>query len=151
MKLNATIPSILYLLLILSFLFILWAYYPFIPSRMKHINRNQNNIFPVGKLMLHKNGHYFDENGIVWIKRSFMASLLHRPWKYYVFETYDETQESSSEVEVLREDFDKDIQKFQPGSFNYYSSIQTPISHFFADVLPILLYLAPKYTVYSSL
>jgi hypothetical protein len=72
--------------------------------------------------------------------------LLHNPFKYYVFESYDPAREYSFEVEAIKEDFDKGIQKFRFGTFNFYSSITHPMSHIFADILPIIIYLAPSYT-----
>jgi hypothetical protein len=87
-----------------------------------------------------KHNKYRDENGIVWIKRGFLNSLLHNPFKYYVFETYDTQNPSSSEVKILKTHFDAQEMKFQPSSFNYYSSFRFPVQHFFADVLPIFIF-----------
>ena len=123
--------------------------YDKIPSRINHINRNQYNQFPIGKLSLIKDDEFIDESGILWVKRGFLNSILHNPFKYYIFETYDKTKISSSEVEILKRDFDEGNQNFSPSSFNYYSSFNYPISHFFADILPIVMYLRPKYKIYK--
>ena len=123
--------------------------YDKIPSRINHINRNQYNQFPIGKLSLIKDDEFIDESGILWVKRGFVNSILHNPFKYYIFETYDKTKISSSEVEILKRDFDEGNQNFSPSSFNYYSSFNYPISHFFADILPIVMYLRPKYKIYK--
>ena len=130
-------------------LLILYKYYDKIPSRSDHINRNKYNIFPVGRLKLIFDNRYIDNNGIIWIKRGFLNSLLHNPFEYYVFETYDPNKISSSEVEILKKDFDNGNQHFKPASYNYYSSFNNTLSHFFADVLPIIIYLGPNYTVYN--
>jgi hypothetical protein len=66
-----------------------------------------------------------------------------------VFETYDVNKQSSSEVQILKTDFDSGVQKFKTSSFNYYSSFNSPVSHFFADVVPIIIYLRPKYKIYN--
>jgi hypothetical protein len=100
-------------------------------------------------LSLIKDDEFIDESGILWVKRGFVNSILHNPFKYYIFETYDKTKISSSEVEILKRDFDKGNQNFSPSSFNYYSSFNYPISHFFADILPIVMYLRPKYKIYK--
>lgn len=104
-----------------------------------HLNRNKYNIPPVGGLKLVKNNEYRDENGIRWLKRDFLNSLLHNPFKYYVFETYDIKKKSSSEVKILKSDFGFK-QTFQPSSFNYFSSYRFPVYHFFTDVLPVILF-----------
>ena len=51
--------------------------------------------------------------------------------------------------EILKREFDEGNQIFSPSSFNYYSSFNYPISHFFADILPIVMYLRPKYKIYK--
>jgi hypothetical protein len=139
--------SILIVIIFVILLF-LYKHYFKIPSRIEHINRNKYNIFPVGKLTHIKDDKYIDKNNVIWIKRSFLQSLLHNPFRYYVFETYDSQQISSSEVEICKKDFDNGIQHFKPASYNYYSSFNSPISHFFADILPIIIYLRPKYNIY---
>lgn len=130
----------------LVFFIVLYLNIRKIPSMREHINRNQYNIFPRGTLIHSVDNKYIDEAGMIWIKRGFLHRLLHNPFKYYVFESYDPHREYSFEVEAVKEDFDKGIQKFRFGTFNFYSSITHPISHMFADVLPIIIYLAPKYT-----
>jgi len=112
-----------------------------------HVNRNRYNVLPVKPLSHIKNNEYRDANNILWIKRGFYNSLLHNPFKYYVFETYDTQKKSSSEVKILKTDFDRltndrfqPFQPFQPSSFNYYSSFRFPVQHFFADVLPIIFF-----------
>ena len=52
---------------------------------------------------------------------------------------------SSSEVETNKKKFNNGKQVFKTASYNYYSSFHYPILHFFADVLPILLYGFPDY------
>ena len=108
-----------------------------------HVNRNQYNVLPVGRFAHIKNNEYRDANNILWLKRGFFNSLLHNPFKYYVFETYDTQKKSSSEVKILKTDFDTlniDRFPFQSSSFNYYSSFRYPVQHFFADVLPIIFF-----------
>jgi len=112
-----------------------------IPSFQQHIGRNKYNMFPAGKLIQYEKNKYIDDNKIIWVKRNFLYSLLHNPFKYYVFESYDSDKQYSFEVEAVKEDFDKGVQQFRFGTFNFYSSITHPISHFFADVLPIMIYL----------
>lgn len=145
------IKNLIILSMIILFLILLKINYDKIPSRINHINRNQYNQFPIGKLSLIKDDEFIDESGILWIKRGFVNSILHNPFKYYIFETYDKTKISSSEVEILKRDFDEGNQNFSPSSFNYYSSFNYPISHFFADILPIVMYLRPKYKIYKRL
>ena len=143
------IKNLIILSMIILFLIKLKINYDKIPSRINHINRNQYNQFPIGKLSLIKDDEFIDESGILWVKRGFLNSILHNPFKYYIFETYDKTKISSSEVEILKRDFDEGNQNFSPSSFNYYSSFNYPISHFFADILPIVMYLRPKYKIYK--
>lgn len=131
------------IIMIFVILLFLYKYYSKIPSQIQDINRNKYNIFPLGKLTYIKDDKYIDKNNVIWIKRSFIKSLLHNPFKYYVFETYDTQQIPSSEVKILKKEFDNGIQHFKSASYNYYSSFNFPISHFFADVLPIIIY--PKY------
>ena len=145
------IKNLIILSMIILFLILLKIIYDKIPSRINHINRNQYNQFPIGKLSLIKDDEFIDESGILWVKRGFLNSILHNPFKYYIFETYDKTKISSSEVEILKRDFDKGNKNFKPSSFNYYSSFNYPISHFFADILPIVMYLRPKYKIYKRL
>lgn len=142
----------LIILLYLSFRLILLLHnYHKIPTKIQHINRNKTNILPVGKLMLISNNgdeYYLDENNIKWKKRTFFRNLLHNPFKNYTFETYDPNEISSSEATITITDFENEIMRFKPESFNYYSSYYSPVSHFFADVLPIMLYLSPDYKKY---
>jgi hypothetical protein len=144
MKINLCIL----ILIICIIFFIIYNNYEKIPSRIGHINRNKYNIFPVGYLIHLKDDKYIDQNNIIWIKRGFFTSLLHNPFQYYVFETYDVKKQSSSEVKILKKDFDNGKKNFKPTSFNYYSSFNSPLSHFFADVLPIIMYLRPNYKIY---
>ena len=138
--------SIIFFIIITSFIF--YTNYSKIPSFEEHITRNKYNIFPKGEIVNMKDDKYIDENNIIWKKRGFLNSLLHNPFKNYIFETYDKKLVSSSEVEISKKDFENGKQHFKTSSFNYYSSFNSPISHFFADVLPIALYLSPKYTTY---
>jgi hypothetical protein len=139
-------------LLMLSFLLILLVQnYHKIPTKIQHINRNKMNILPVGKLMLITNNgdeYYLDENNIKWKKRTFFRNLLHNPFKNYTFETFYPNDISSSEATISITDFENGIMRFKPESFNYYSSYNSPVSHFFADVLPIILYVGPEYKKY---
>ena len=139
MSIKDILRSILITLIIFGSI-VFYTNYDKIPSKIDHINRNQYNVFPVGELRHIKNNHYIDNNDIIWVKRSFLSSALHNPFKYYVFETYDITKNSSSEVKILKTDFGFK-QTFQPSSFNYYSSYRFPVYHFFADVLPVFLFL----------
>ena len=140
------------ILLYLSFrLILLVVNYHKIPTKTQHINRNKTNIIPVGKLTLIPNNgdeYYLDENNIKWKKRSFFRNLLHNPFKNYTFETYFQNEISSCEATITITDFENGIMRFKPESFNYYSSYFSPVSHFFADVLPIILYIGPDYKKY---
>ena len=144
-------PKFYLFILLLSFLFILIVKnYHKIPTKIQHINRNKTNILPVGKLRLIQNNvdEYLDENNIKWKKRTFFRNLTHNPFKNYTFETYSPNYIYSSEATITIADFENGIMRFKPESFNYYSSYFYPVSHFFADVLPIILYMAPEYTKY---
>ena len=125
-------------------LILLYVNYIKIPSLRDHIRRNQYNIFPAGELIQYDKNKYIDEDEIIWVKRGVLHSLFHNPFKYYVFESYDPETQYSFEVKAVKYEFDKGIQIFRFGSFNFYSSMTHPVSHFFADVLPIFIYLAPK-------
>lgn len=146
----------IYIFIIIIILLTLFNYKK-IPSKEEHINRNKYNIMPVGKLtninnINNKNNQYIDENGVIWLKRSFIKSLAHNPFKNYVFETdlnKNNNIVSSSEVEANKELFDSGKQVFRPATFNYYSSFYYPISHFFADMLPSLIYLFPNYNKFQ--
>ena len=136
-------------IVVILIVIIVYSHYDKIPSKKDHINRNKHNVFPVGNLTHIKDDKYIDKNNIIWIKRGFFNSLLHNPSEQYVFETHDLNKGSSSEVEILKKEFDNDIHNFKPASFNYYSSFNSPLSHFFADFLPIIIYLSPKYNIYN--
>jgi hypothetical protein len=141
----------LIILILISIILVIYTNYYKIPSKIQHINRNKYNVFPVGQLRYIKDNEYIDNNGIIWKKRTFLTSILHNPFKYYVFETYDTNKISSSEVEVLKKDFDNGYQIFKPSSYNYYSSFNYPLSHLFSDILPIIIYLRPKYRIYNKI
>jgi hypothetical protein len=143
------IQQIFALFLILIIIIIIYKNYDKIPSKIEHINRNKYNVFPVGKLQHINNDNFIDENNIIWKRRTFFNSILHNPFKYYVFETYSRDQISSSEVEVLKSDFDNNLQNFKPASYNFYSSFNYPLSHLFADIIPIIIYLRPQYKIYN--
>ena len=135
--------------ILLSFLFIfLVENYHKIPTKIQHINRNKTNILPVGKLT-RMDDYYLDENNIKWKKRSFLRNLLHNPFKNYTFETYSPNYVYSSEATITITDFENGIMRFKPESFNFYSSYYSPVSHFFADILPIILYMGPEYRKFN--
>jgi len=138
--------QVIFLLLLSVFIMLLIGNYHKIPTRTQHINRNKTNILPAGKLRLSKGGYYLDENNIKWKKRTFFRNLLHNPFRNYTFETYYPNY--SSEATITIADFEKGIMRFKPESFNYYSSYDSPVSHFFADILPIILYMGPEYKKY---
>ena len=143
--------QVIFLLLLGLCLILLLQNYHKIPTKIQHINRNKMNILPVGKLTLIPNNgdeYYLDENNIKWKKRTFFRNLLHNPFKNYTFETYSPDDISSSEATITITDFENGIMRFKPESFNYYSSYYSPVSHFFADVLPIILYIGPAYKNY---
>lgn len=146
---NKNIKYLVYTLIFTSLILLVLFNYKKIPNKEKHINRNKYNIIPVGKLTKVNNNDnkYIDQNGIIWLKRNFIQSILHNPFKNYIFETYSDNKNfvSSSEVETNKFDFDNGKQVFKPASYNYYSSFKFPISHLFADILPIGLYLFPDY------
>ena len=143
------IQQIFAIFLILIIIIIIYENYDKIPSKIEHINRNKYNVFPVGKLQHINNDNFIDDNNIIWKRRTFFNSILHNPFKYYVFETYSRDQISSSEVEVLKSDFDNNLQNFKPASYNFYSSFNYPLSHLFADIIPIIIYLRPQYKIYN--
>lgn len=141
---------IVLLLLIVLFILIVQNYHK-IPTKIQHINRNKTNILPVGNLILIPNNgdeYYLDENNIKWKRRTFFRNLLHYPFKNYTFETYFPNDIYSSEASITITDFENGIMRFKPESFNYYSSYYSPVSHFFADILPIILYIGPEYKKY---
>lgn len=143
--------QVIFLLLLSLLLILLLQNYHKIPTKIQHINRNKMNILPVGKLTLIPNNgdeYYLDENNIKWKKRTFFRNLLHNPFKNYTFETYNPDDISSSEATITITDFENGIMRFKTGSFNYYSSYYSQVSHFFADVLPIILYMGPAYKNY---
>jgi hypothetical protein len=143
--------KVIFLLMLSFFLILVVQNYHKIPTKIHHINRNKTNILPVGKLMLISNNgdeYYLDENNIKWKKRTFFRNLTHNPFKNYTFETYYPNEISSSEATITITDFENGIMRFKPESFNYYSSYYHPVSHFFADVLPIILYMGPDYKKY---
>ena len=143
--------QVIFLLLLSLSLILLLQNYHKIPTKTQHINRNKMNILPVGKLILIPNNgdeYYLDENNIKWKKRTFFRNLLHNPFKNYTFETYSPDDISSSEATITITDFENGIMRFKPESFNYYSSYYSPLSHFFADVLPIILYIGPAYKIH---
>jgi len=143
--------QVIFLLLLSLLLILLLPNYHKIPTKIQHINRNKMNILPVGKLILIPNNgdeYYLDENNIKWKKRTFFRNLLHNPFKNYTFETYCPDDISSSEATITIADFENGILRFKPESFNYYSSYFSPVSHLFADVLPIILYMGPAYKNY---
>ena len=143
--------KVIFLILLSFLLIILVQIYHKIPTKIQHINRNKTNVLPVGKLMLIPNNgddYYLDENNIKWKKRTFLRNLLHNPFKNYTFETYCPNVIYSSEATITITDFENRIMRFKPESFNYYSSYHNPVSHFFADVLPIILYIGPDYKKY---
>lgn len=135
--------------ILISFLFILLIEnYHKIPTTIQHINRNKTNILPVGKLTL-MDEYYLDENNIKWKKRSFFRNLLHNPFKNYTFETYSPNYIYSSEATTTITNFQNGIMRFKPESFNFYSSYYSPVSHVFADVLPVILYMGPEYIKFN--
>lgn len=151
MKPQFQVIFLLFLIFIFILLLLLVENYHKIPTKLQHINRNKMNILPVGKLVLVPNNsddYYLDEHNIKWKKRTFFRNLLHNPFKNYTFETYDPNDISSSEATITITDFENRIMRFKPESFNYYSSYYSPVSHFFADVLPIILYVGPDYKKY---
>ena len=127
-------------LLLTLFILLLTQNYSKIPTLKKHRFRNKHNILPAKKLKLMKDPYYVDANNITWKKRTFLHSIFHNPFNNYTFETINSKKVSSSEAIILASDFDKGRMRFKNGSFNYYSSYTHPVSHFFADVLPIALY-----------
>ncbi len=131
--------KIILLIILIIIIIIIIKYYNIIPTLKQHINRNKYNIKPANKLIHINNNYYKDTNNIIWIKRTFLNSLFHNPFKYYVFETYNKYKQSSSEVKILKNSTYNDV-NFITTSFNYYSSFNSKISHFFADVLPIFIY-----------
>ena len=141
-KWNATWIWLLYIFAALLFVFIvlLIMNYDKIPSQKVHTNRNKHNVLPKGAMKLVKEDVYIDEDGKTWMRRPFYLSLLHDPLKNYVFETISSKNVSSSEAIIKKKDFDKGKMKFENGSYNFFSSHNHPIDHFFADMLPDVIY-----------
>jgi len=130
---------LLYLLIVFIFLVVLRSFLYF-PTLEEHMKRNNFNELPTGKLTLLTKNKYIDEANKIWYRRSFLGSILHHPSENYVFEEYSE--KSSSEVLVNKKDFERGSyeRSYKPGSFNYYSSLHSPLRHFVADVLPLVIY-----------
>ncbi len=141
-KWNATWIWLLYTFaaLLFTFIVLLAMYYDEIPTKKVHMNRNKHNVLPSKHLKLVKEDIYIDEDRKTWMKRPFYLSLLHNPLKNYVFETISSKKVSSSEAIIKKSNFDKGVMKFENGSFNFFSSYNHPVDHFFADVLPDVLY-----------
>jgi hypothetical protein len=93
------------------------------------------NKLPVGNLQQKGYYKYIDSAGTLWIRRPYIMSLFHNPNKNYVFESYDENIQSSSEAIAEKTLFDKGIQVFTHGSFNYYSPFHNPLLHLYYDML----------------
>ena len=74
---------------IVFFILLLSQNYNKIPNLKKHRFRNKHNILPARKLKLVKDPYYVDDNNITWIKRAFLHSIFHHPFKNYTFETID--------------------------------------------------------------
>lgn len=110
------------------------------PSKYEHETRNKYNTMPVSKLTMLNTNTYIDDGGIQWKKRAFLGSLYHSPFNNYVFESYDESKQSSSEAVANKKNFDNGIQIFAPGSYNYYSSYLHPFMHIITDIIPIYVY-----------
>lgn len=146
--------TILVALIIIIFFSLAFYFIPrvfYFPSLEEHVERNKHNIPPKGKLTLidNKKRLYLDENNVIWYQRNFWQSLLHNPFQNYLLEEYDEKKQSSSEVEITRDNFQKGLYSYKTASFNYYSSIFSPFHHIVADLLPIIFYLAPNYKVFD--
>ena len=142
-KFIITVATLFGLLLVLLF-----QNYDKIPSYKEHVNRNEYNVLPVGKLSHTKGDEYVDDGGVKWLKRAFYRNLFHNPLKYYTFETKANANANrgTSETSILI----KGKKGFKDESFNYYSSYNHPVNHFFADILPIAIYFAPKYRVFNK-
>lgn len=145
-KWNASWIWLLYIFAValIAFIVLLAMNYDKIPTKKVHMNRNKHNVLPSKRLKLVKDDIYVDENRKTWMKRPFYLSLFHDPLKNYVFETINSKKASSSEAIIKKSNFDKGVMKFENGSFNFYSSHNHPVDHFFADVLPDALYGVPK-------
>ena len=147
-KLSLTWILFICALLFVTFVTLFLKNWDKIPSREDHANRNKHNVLPLGKLRRIKDDIYMDESGVAWIKRPYYRNLLHNPLKYYTFETAIDALKgktganstSTSEASILKSDFEKGKMNFEDESYNYYSSFDHPVSHFFADMLPIALY-----------
>ena len=128
----------------LAVLYVLVCVYLSVQVADLHKTRNKYNVGPVGDLRRIRQNEYQDESGLRWLKRGFWTSLLHNPFKNYVFETAELDEMSSSEVVILRSEFDdassEKQRNFYPGSFNYYSSFRYPLAHVLTDVLPVFIF-----------
>jgi hypothetical protein len=140
---------ILFLIFSLAFYFVPRVFY--FPSLQEHVERNKHNKKPTGKLLLIDNEKnlYQDEANVIWYRRPFWKSVCHHPFENYVLEEYNEKSESSSEVEIKREDLDRGVYHYKTATFNYYSSIFHPLRHVVADVLPSIFYMASNYKVFD--
>ena len=57
-----------------------------------------------------KNSFYARYGRPIGMFSSFINSIFHNPFEYYVFETYDPNKTNSSEVKILKTDFDNNHQ-----------------------------------------
>ena len=123
-----------YCIMWLAFAIIILLFFIGVKMLATKKNRNRFNKLPVGNLR-QQGDRFVDSAGTVWIQRPYIMSLMHNPNKNYVFETYDQLIQSSSEAIANKTLFDKGIQVFTHGSFNYYSPFHNPFLHFYYDVL----------------
>ena len=127
---------------------IVWYDTMIIPTKRQHLERNRHNYLPIGTLKCVdvSNNAYVDENGMKWVRSSFLKSLYHDPCTYYKFTSVDEKNGSSAEALVLKSDFNLGVYEFIVGelpymaTYNYCDSSVSSFWHTMLDVMPHYIY-----------
>ena len=84
---------------------------------------------------------------IIEMLQELTVMLIANPWGSVYKEEFKITNRYSDAI--LASYFVDVVASFKCPVKDYYSSFNSPISHFFADILPIILYLRPKYAIYN--
>jgi hypothetical protein len=129
-----------------------------IPDRQTHISRNDYNCFPIFELkrlpdtyaISGKKFKYVYHDAVTdsyWIMEPWYLSIFHKPWKNYKFVCFDNDiipgATGSSEIIVPKtaalspEENEFNVTEIQQGSYNFRTN---GVAHFFADILPNVLY-----------
>ena len=118
------------------------------PTIHQHLERNKHNYLPIGVIRCvdDLNNVYMDDNGIKWIRSSFLKSLYHDPCTYYKFVSVDEISGSSAESLILKSDFNASVYNFIVGessymaTYNFCDSSVSSFWHTMLDVIPHYIY-----------